>query len=1595
MKKQFLLALLTLFPLLGWAVAGVQVNVGTYKVTLTPAQCVEVGAAAPTIAGIVDANNADVNFQPDDAIYDADFKAVTTEPTAGGYYRKAIFTADGKNITMYVPFYVYNATGEVTYEIIDDFTSWTTSYNGGGLKLYYTWYDPLTKPYLEDLWNTDYSRAAGCDDALASLVPDWDGATTELHGQDHMLTSDGYLNYQNCVRDGKGAFMAPGAAYPWIVMYAPETAEGTSSAMFIYDGKLYTFNKVFSAGKFLIESLPTLIGDENLKITASKVGSDVQLTQGTFNKQGIKFMQMPALPTTFAREGVVATTSDIILQLGSINTVYGEEAPAFSVNDFVYTPLIDNLRKDEFFAQMRFSLLDDAKTAGEHAYTVEFDDKDWLTEHGINAVAVNNGHINIAPRSLNNDDDTRITFDPVPEEAYDCTGSPIKPEVGVKFDNVALVAGTDYTVAYGENTLPATGGTVTVKGITNFKDEKVFHFAINPTATEGAIVTVTGVYTYTGSAIQPEAGKVTVTLGTETISSDFYDLSYGENTNVIADVEGEEATHQDGSVIVTFKGIYSGTATGYFDILPKNIGDDDVVLSGVNTPAYNGGEIPALVFTLTYNEVALTDANYDGPEKIEGQTYDKGAAKVKVTGKGNYTGEKEIPFTIKARSINGGSAVRTITVDKSDKYYTGDTENPIYTTYTIVSHLGGVDTELVEGTDYTVTYDPERPINVGKVTVTFTGKGNWSNFATATYNIVKKPITITGKDFAVGRGSDTDPEPVYTTIEGLEVTEADITAIGTLTYQYKNGNTWSAMPDNTSAMSIGDYNYRAVLGQNADQNNYAITISEEGVMSVIEAQVIGQVDETERTFGATTPAFSVSYKAGLSGETTGGTWRGLLNGTTINYTVWKVEGETETEVTEAAAAGTLAVGTYTIKAGGFSKNGYLVSFLPGTLTVSAADVATVTANITFTAEDYTGSQITPEVAESENYDVTYGENINAGTNAGSVTFTGKGNYAGTVTKNFTINKLTVTIKAKDAELPYSAIYDEPTYEWEIVGLVDADKEKPLTDEDEDLTNDLGFTGVIRVVRTGTWAVGTHTGKLELRYENNPSFRNYDVNQQGGANGTLIVTANETPVIIAIKNLDDTENGIYSMTYGDAFAPIQWEYVSGLPANEVDNVQNIIKNFTVKVMNGEAEATAIAIPENKVTYAAGEYTLVGTASSANYTVQVTDGTLKVDPKPVTVNALDQTVAQGEDPESDIIWTGDNHTVALAEGSSLVANDQLALTELQFVAQEEGESITALGEHAGAIQIVFSADENPNYEITAVAGKLTVEGEEFNEENEAYELVLDPEVADADAKSVSRLLSDYNGQNANVTIVGVSNTLKNTTCSTLLPDVWYTLVLPFETTVKEISKALGYAVVDVPNEDNTTVNSVSFNLKVDKETIPANTMILIKTDEQRILKSDDTEVVAEPIVFKGKTIAYNPEYFVKDDAGNEFHGVYTRTLIGTEEEGSIGAEGLWFLASTSGPNNKFFHAGAKNSAGELTNKRTLLPLCGYFKSAATDQSGVRVFVEEADGRITAISGITMEADVEYGEGWYTINGMKLNAAPTQKGIYINNGKKIVIK
>ena len=71
----------------------------------------------------------------------------------------------------------------------------------------------------------------------------------------------------------------------------------------------------------------------------------------------------------------------------------------------------------------------------------------------------------------------------------------------------------------------------------------------------------------------------------------------------------------------------------------------------------------------------------------------------------------------------------------------------------------------------------------------------------------------------------------------------------------------------------------------------------------------------------------------------------------------------------------------------------------------------------------------------------------------------------------------------------------------------------------------------------------------------------------------------------------------------------------------------------------------------------------------------------------------------------------------------------------------------------------------------------------------------------------------------------------------------------------------------------------------------------------------------------------------------------------------------------------------------------------RSAATEElpQSITVRLVSADGEVTGIGEIdTKTGEMTFdSEAWYTLDGVRLSGKPSTKGIYINNGRKIVIK
>ena len=214
-------------------------------------------------------------------------------------------------------------------------------------------------------------------------------------------------------------------------------------------------------------------------------------------------------------------------------------------------------------------------------------------------------------------------------------------------------------------------------------------------------------------------------------------------------------------------------------------------------------------------------------------------------------------------------------------------------------------------------------------------------------------------------------------------------------------------------------------------------------------------------------------------------------------------------------------------------------------------------------------------------------------------------------------------------------------------------------------------------------------------------------------------------------------------------------------------------------------------------------------------------------------------------------------------------------------------------------------------------------------------------------------------------------------TIKANEWSTLVLPFDMTETQVKEALGNDVVLAEFDDyeaektgddvvGLTVNFVATDLS---EGFYANYPYLVKTSK------NITEF------FVTSTIDPDEEGAVADyDNGKtgSKRKVYG-SLIGTYHAGdAIPADGL-FLNS-----NKFWYS---------TGTTIIKAFRAYFMFndvlSGGGEAKIRYIVDDEP---VAIEGFT--PDMENGV-WYTLDGRPLNGKPTEKGVYIVNEKKVLIK
>ncbi len=268
--------------------------------------------------------------------------------------------------------------------------------------------------------------------------------------------------------------------------------------------------------------------------------------------------------------------------------------------------------------------------------------REWTTADGTKATLVATSQVDVesstnwtavynftASYAKPTETKTSIAGASVTAPAQTYTGSALKPAPTVTLKGKILTQGTDYTVAYANNTNAGTA-TVTVTGKGSYTGSATSTFKISAADASKATVKAAN-QAYTGKALTPAP---TVTFNGKALKQGTdYTLAYTNNTNA-----------GTATVTVKFKGNYTGTASSKFTIAAANASKATVKVAA---QTYTGKALtPAPTVTLngkTLKQGADYTVAYTNNTNI-------GTGTATVTFKGNYTGSAKATFAINEKA---------------------------------------------------------------------------------------------------------------------------------------------------------------------------------------------------------------------------------------------------------------------------------------------------------------------------------------------------------------------------------------------------------------------------------------------------------------------------------------------------------------------------------------------------------------------------------------------------------------------------------------------------------------------------------------------------------------------------------------------------------------------------------------------------------------------------------------------------------------------------------------------------------------------------------------------------------------------------------
>ncbi len=515
-------------------------------------------------------------------------------------------------------------------------------------------------------------------------------------------------------------------------------------------------------------------------------------------------------------------------------------------------------------------------------------------------------------------------------------------------------------------------------------------------------VEVNGTYTYTGGQIQPAKENIKVyNLNDEIIGSDDYEITaYGENTNV----------RDGGTVTITGKGDYDGTATGRFAIAPKSIDDGGITANARDVSVTQAGSNiqtdvsvidgqRTLTGSTSINPGANVDYTYTYESNAIGgeDTADTQEAKVHIVGCNNYTGTRDVTFTIKRYDAKKLSL--NFTSSSTPTFgYTGK-EIVIPEAQFTVQYEG--DSNPIPASQYKVSYNNNRNATTeAQIMVTVT-EGEYRGLTATNTFTIRKNIGGGNYDSSLFVAGTVEDQPFKGS--GVAVTP-EVDDIVLIDPDYKDrpipSNKYSVVSyrNNTTISTDSTKAYVTVRGLEEYSGDLEIPFNI--VAAKLTPEII-HIDDSACVYDGSDQLGKLEITVGETGD---------------KYEIGK---DFTVERLNNDSYVTAGKHTVRIKAvdGGQLQPGYVdMAFDIAARNFNDSDIhVELASDVPIDGYTYTGSAFSPKLVvqykddtlkEYTDFNLSYTNNTNAGT--ATVMATGVGNFIGTVTRTFVINPQELT-----------------------------------------------------------------------------------------------------------------------------------------------------------------------------------------------------------------------------------------------------------------------------------------------------------------------------------------------------------------------------------------------------------------------------------------------------------------------------------------------------------------------------------------------------------------------------------------------------------